>query len=84
MRAVNNYIIVTPIKEEIKTDFGFIMQDDKKEIRYLKGKVISCGEKTECISPNDTIYYDRHAGHTVVFEGKSHTVIKQQDVVIVE
>ena len=84
MRAVNNYIIVIPIKEEIKTDFGFVMQDDGKEIRYLKGEVVSCGEKTECISPKDIIYYDRHAGHNVSFEGKDHTVIKQQDVVIVE
>jgi len=38
MRAVNNYIIVTPIKEEIKTEFGFIMQDDKKRDPLLKRK----------------------------------------------
>ena len=51
MKAVNNYIIITKIKEELKTDFGFIMQDTKGEIRYSKGKVINCGEKTECINP---------------------------------
>ena len=36
MKAVNNYIIITPIKEEKKTESGFIMQDDKAEFRYLK------------------------------------------------
>lgn len=38
MKAVNNYIIITKIKEEIKTDYGFIMQDNKSENRYLKRK----------------------------------------------
>ena len=84
MKAVNNYIIITKIKEEIKTDYGFIMQDNKSENRYLKGKVVNCGEKTECINPEDIIYYYRHAWHDLVFEGKSYTVIKQQDVIIVE
>jgi co-chaperonin GroES (HSP10) len=84
MKAVNNYIIITKIKEELKTDYGFIIQDTKGELRYSKGKVINCGEKTECINPNDIIYYDRRAGHDLVYEGKSYTVIRQQDVVIVE
>jgi len=84
MKAVNNYIIITKIKEELKTDYGFIIQDTKGELRYSKGKVINCGEKTECINPDDIIYYDRRAGHDLVYEGKSYTVIRQQDVVIVE
>ena len=84
MKAVNNYIIITTIKEEQKTEGGFIMQDDKAEFRYLKGEVVSVGEKTEAIKCCDIIYYDRHAGHDIMFNGKSYTVIKQQDVVIVE
>ena len=55
MKAVNNYIIITKIKEELKTDYGFIIQDNKNEIRYLKGKVVNCGEKTECINQK-TLY----------------------------
>ena len=84
MKAVNNYIIITTIKEEQKTESGFIMQDDTAEFRYLKGEVVSVGEKTEAIKCCDIIYYDRHAGHDIMFGGKSYTVIKQQDVVIVE
>lgn len=84
MKAVNNYIIITTIKEEQKTEGGFIMQDDKAEFRYLKGEVVSVGEKTEAIKCCDIIYYDRHAGHDIMLDGKSYTVIRQQDVVIVE
>nr|ASN63204.1 co-chaperonin GroES [uncultured virus] len=84
MKAVNNYIIITTIKEEQKTEGGFIMQDDKAEFRYLKGEVVSVGEKTEAIKCCDIIYYDRHSGHDIMLDGKSYTVIRQQDVVIVE
>ena len=83
MRAVNNYIIIKGIKEEQKTDSGFIIQDNT-EFRYLKGQVISVGERTEAITLDDIVYYDRHAGHEVIFDDNTYIVIKQQDVVIVE
>ena len=84
MKAVNNYIIIKGIKEENKTDSGFIMKDDKAEFRYLKGEVVSIGEKTEAIKCCDVIHYDRNAGHEIIFDNKPYIVIKQQDVVIVE
>lgn len=83
MRAVNNYIIIKAIKEEQTTDSGFIIQDDT-EFRYLKGEIVSTGDKTEAVKCGDIIYYDKHAGHDIIFDGKSYVVIKQQDVVIVE
>ena len=52
MRAVNNYIIIKGIKEDQKTDSGFIIQDNT-EFRYLKGQVISVGERTEAITLDD-------------------------------
>ena len=84
MKAVNNYIIIKGIKEEKKTDSGFIMKDDKAEFRYLEGEVVSIGEKTEGIKCCDVIHYDRNAGHEIIFDNKPYIVIKQQDVVIVE
>ena len=56
----------------------------KAEFRYLKGEVVSVGEKTEAIKCCDIIHYDRHAGHDIIFDGKTYIVIKQNDVVIVE
>ena len=61
MKAVNNYIIIKGIKEEKKTNSVFIMKDDKAEFRYLKGEVVSIGEKTEAIKCCDVIHYDRNA-----------------------
>jgi co-chaperonin GroES (HSP10) len=85
MKAVNNYIIIDKIKEEPKEHNGLIITDSHtKDVRYLKAKIVSVGNLTEGLKENDTIYYDRHAGHGIEFDNKLYHVIKQQDVVIVE
>ena len=84
MKAVNTYIIIEKIKEEQKTQSGLILGDDKAEVRYLKGKIISVGDNTVGINPDDIIYYDKHAGHGIEFADKLFYVIKQGDVVFVE
>jgi len=84
MQAINYYIIIEKIKEEPKTTNGLLITDSQtKDIRYLKGKVVSVGNLTEGLKENDIIYYDRHAGHGIEFDNKLYHVIKQQDVVIV-
>ena len=84
MKAVNTYIIIEKIKEEQKTQSGLILGDDKAEIRYLKGKIISVGDNTVGLSKDDIIYYDRHAGHGIEWKEKMYHVIRQTDVVLVE
>lgn len=84
MKAINNYIVIEKIKEEPKKVGGLLLtQSIEKDIRYLKGKVISFGNKTEGVKKDDIIFYDRHAGHSIRFDEKVLQVIKQQDVVIV-
>ena len=84
MQAVNNYIIIDPIKEEIKEEEGLLIMDQHvDDIRYLKGKIISVGNLTEGIKIGDTIYYDRRAGHGIEYDNNLYQVIKQQDVVLV-
>lgn len=85
MQAVNHYIIIEKIKEEPKNVNGLLITDTvTNDVRYLKGKVISVGNNTEVLKKDDIIYYDRHAGHGIDWDGKLYYVIKQQDVVIVE
>jgi len=85
MKAVNNYIIINKIKQEPKKSNGLIITDNHtKDIRYLKGKIISIGELTEGLNEGDIIYYDRHAGHGIELDDTLFHVIRQQDVVLVE
>ena len=85
MKAVNSYIIVEKIKEKPKSNNGFEFSNSKDEdIRYLKGRVISIGDQINGIKENDTIWYDKHAGHGIEFNGNFYLVIKHGDIVIVE
>jgi co-chaperonin GroES (HSP10) len=84
MKAINNYIIIQKIKEKPKKQNGlFITDNHTKDVRYLKGKIISVGNLTEGLKENDIIYYDRHAGHGIEYADTLYHVIRQQDVVIV-
>ena len=85
MKAINRYIIVDRIKTEPKKVAGLIMTDDTDvDNRYIKAKIISCGNLVEGLNNEDTIYYDKHAGHGIQHKDKFYGVIKQTDVVLID
>ena len=85
MKAVNQYIIIDPIKEELKKVGGLILTDEVNEDnRYLKAKVVSVGNLVEGINKGDVVYYDKHAGHGIQHKDKFYGVIKQMDVVLID
>ena len=85
MKAINFYLIVENIKDELKKVGGLILTEEiDSDNRYLKAKVISIGNVVEGIKEGDTIYYDKHAGHGIQFEDKFYQVIKQIDVVLID
>ena len=60
MKAINRYIIVDRIKVEPKKVAGLIMTDDTdSDNRYLKAKIISCGNLVEGLKDGDTIYHGK-------------------------
>ena len=73
-----------PIKEEPKPVNGLLLGNEKSDVRYLKGKVISAGDKVTGIKEGDIIRYDKHAGFGIEWEDNFHVVITVKDVVIVE
>jgi len=85
MKAINYYIIIEKIKEAPKKVGGIeLTEKQDTDIRYLKAKVISVGNKIEGIKENDTIRYDKHAGHGIEWKDNFYYVITVGDVVIVE
>ena len=85
MKAVNNYIIVENIKDEPKKIGGLIMTEDlDDDNRYIKAKVISVGNLVEGIKDNNTVYYDKHAGHGVQYKDVLYQVIRSGDVVLID
>jgi len=83
MKAVNNYIIVEKIKQKPTTVAGLELTENTDN-RYLKAKIISIGNLVEGVKVDDTVHYDKHAGHGIQWKGKLYYVIRIQDIVIVE
>ena len=85
MKAVNHYLIIERIKDEPTKVGGLILTDETDEDnRYLKAKVISIGNLVEGLKDNDTIFYDKHAGHAITWKDDLYQVIQSRDVVLVE
>jgi len=85
MKAVNNYIIVEKHKIGPKKIGGLILTEDiDSDNRYIKAKVVSIGNLVEGIKENDTIYYDKHAGHGVQYKDILYQVIRSGDVVLID
>jgi len=85
MKAVNKFIIIKSIKEDIKPEKSGLILTEKHQddIRYRKAEVRSVGNNVEGVAAGDIIYYDRHAGYGIDFDGEFLQVIKEHDVVVV-
>lgn len=85
MKAINYYIVIDKIKEEPKKIAGLeVTESQNKEVRYLKGEVISVGDKIDNVKTGDIVRYDRHAGHGVEWGDKLFYVLKITDIVLIE
>jgi len=85
MKAINNYIVVKNIKTEPKKVAGLILTEEIDiDNRYIKAKVISTGNLVEGIKDDDTIYYDKHAGHGIQYKDILYQVILSRDVVLID
>ena len=85
MKAVGKNLIIEQVKEgTTKTKGGLLLAENQREdIRYLEAVIISVGDEIKGLIKNDTIFYDRHAGHKIEIDKKSYRVIKAQDIVVV-
>ena len=85
MKAVGKNLIIEQVKEgTTKTKGGLLLEENQREdIRYIEAVIISVGDEVKGLIKNDTIFYDRHAGHKIEIDKKSYRVIKAQDIVVV-
>ena len=85
MKAINFYVVVEKIKEAPKKVGGLeLTEDQNKDVRYLKGRVVSAGPQADVLNENDIIHYDKHAGHGIEWQNKLYYVLKLGDIVLVE
>ena len=85
MKAIGRNLIIQKIQEgTTETEGGLLLAElHRDDIRYIKANVIDVGDEVIGIKKQDTIFYDRHAGHKISIENEIYHVIKSQDVVVV-
>ena len=84
MKPIGKYIVIKTIEEEIKTSSGLLLSaEDANQMRYKKGLVVKPGSTVEVINEDDSIYYDKRAGFTMLIENEPYTIITENDVVVV-
>ncbi len=85
MKAINHYVVIEKIKEAPKKVGGLeLTEDQNKDVRYLKGKVISAGPMADMLKIDDIVRYDKHAGHGIEWKDNLYYVLKLGDIVLVE
>jgi co-chaperonin GroES (HSP10) len=84
MGAIGKYVAVEPINEEVKTDYGLLLtQDEMKDVRYVKGRVVSPGTEVFTVKEKDEILYDKARAFQMSIKGKWLTIISERDIVFV-
>ena len=85
MQAINDYVIVSKIKEGPKKIGGLILTEDLDEDnRYINATIISTGNLVQGLKDGDIVHYDKHAGHGITWKDTMYQVIRGRDVVLVE
>jgi len=86
MKAINHFVVINKIKEEPAKVGGLeLTEKQNKDVRYLKGEVISVGDQVkELVSEGNIVRYDKHAGHGIEWNDSLYYVIKITDIVLVE
>jgi co-chaperonin GroES (HSP10) len=84
VKAINKYIVITQIKEEYKTKSGLLLSnEDVSSMRYHKAIVVNPGTNVNTVKKDDVIYFDKAAGHTMLINDETFTIIEERDVVVV-
>ena len=85
MKAVRSNLIIQKIEHAITKSKGGLLlnKNDRSDIRYIEANSISVGDAIKGLDEGNTIFYDRHAGHSIEINNNTYQVIKAQDVVVV-
>jgi len=85
MKAINHFVIVDKIKEQPTRVGGLeLTEKQNKDVRYVKGRVISIGDQIDILQDGDFVRYDKHAGHGIEWNDHLYYVLKISDIVLIE
>ena len=85
MKAIGRNLIIKKKKEgTTKTKGGLLLAESHREdVRYIEASIVSIGSDVVGVKKNDSIFFDKHAGHRIEIDKDFYNVIKLEDIVVV-
>ena len=85
MKAIGRNLIVQPSKVGLaETKGGLILAENQREdLRYAEGTVLSVGKEVSGIKNGDVIYYDKNNSHQIEIKKDIYSVVRMDHVVVV-
>lgn len=86
LQPLHDLVLVKPIAPETKTAAGIIIPETSIE-KQCRGTVIALGEGTKdeqmTVKKGDKVMYKKHAGMEVEYEGETHLIMKEQEIIAI-
>lgn len=82
LKPLNEYVILSFVKEETKTESGIILTTSDKE-KPSFGLVEAIGPKVEEIKVGDKVIYQTYSGTKTKIDGKEYLIIKQENILAI-
>lgn len=85
LRALGHYVILKRIEPKTKTNsYGLdLSEDHRKDVRYIRGEVVSVGDLVTGMKPGDTVLYDKVAGNGLEIDDELLKCVTIRDIVTV-
>lgn len=85
MKAIGKNIVLEEIIEKIENDAGIIITSSlDKNVRFKKGKIITCGDQVSEVKVNDIVYYDYQRSSPIRFGSEKFVLLEESGIVIKE
>ncbi len=82
IRPLDDYVVLSVIKEEKTTASGIILTTEEKD-KPATGKVISVGPKVENLKVEDEVIYQSYAGTKVKIDQIEYLLVQSKNILAI-
>ena len=92
IKPLSDHILIEPIKEEEKTNFGIFLPDTAQKDKPEQGTIIAVGngKKTEdgkivpvAVMPGQKVLFTKYGPTEIKVDGKEYLIAKEEDILAI-
>ncbi|OGZ65559.1 MAG: co-chaperone GroES [Candidatus Staskawiczbacteria bacterium RIFCSPHIGHO2_02_FULL_43_16] len=92
IKPLSDHILIEPIKEEEKTDFGIVLPDTVQKDKSEQGVIIAVGpgKKTDdgkimmlSVKPGDKVLFSKYGPSEIKVDGKEYLMASESDILAI-